>query len=76
VFQLGMTETAAPVSIFGRGDLAMNDGQQPSDAHLREIAEKIRELARQTPIPEAREELLDLADDLDRMAQDASKSRE
>jgi hypothetical protein len=43
------------------------DEQQGGDEHLREIAEKVRDLARQTQIPEAREELFDLADRLDRM---------
>jgi hypothetical protein len=38
------------------------------DEHLREIAEKVRQLAPQTQLPEAREELFDLADRLDRIA--------
>jgi hypothetical protein len=46
----------------------MSDEPQASDEHLREIAEKIRQLARQTRVPEARQELFDLADNLDRMA--------
>ena len=44
------------------------DEQQGGDEVLRAIAEKIRELARQTQIGKAREELFDLADRLDRMA--------
>jgi hypothetical protein len=51
----------------------MTDGQA-SDEHLREIAEKIRELARQTRIAEARKKLFDLADNLDRMAELAKKT--
>jgi hypothetical protein len=48
--------------------MAKSDKQQPGEEHLREIAEKVRELARQTQIREAREELFDLADRLDGMA--------
>jgi hypothetical protein len=50
--------------------MAKSNEQQPADQHLREIAEKIRGLARQTPIREARQELLDLAHNLDRMAEE------
>ena len=53
---------------FGPGDNAMSDEQQASAGHYREIAEKIRQLARQTRIAEVQEELSDLADELDRMA--------
>ncbi len=53
----------------------MSDEQQASAGHYREIAEKIRQLARQTPIAEVREELTDLADDLDRLAKLAERSR-
>jgi hypothetical protein len=42
------------------------------EEHVREIAEKVRQLARQTQLPEAREELFDLADRLDRMARDGT----
>jgi len=49
--------------------------QRESDEHLCEIAEKVRQLARQTQLPEAREELFDLADRLDRMAERARTSR-
>jgi hypothetical protein len=48
--------------------MAMSDEQQASAGHYREIAEKIRQLARQTRIAEVQEELCDLADELDRMA--------
>jgi hypothetical protein len=53
--------------------MAMRDEQQASEAHYREIAEKIRQLARQTHIAEAQEELFDLADRLDREAELAKK---
>jgi hypothetical protein len=43
--------------------------------HLREIAEKLRRLAQQTAIAEAREELFDLADQLDWMAERAKNTR-
>ena len=49
-------------------DMARSDEQQSGDEHLREIAGKVRDLARQTQTPEAREELYDLADWLDRIA--------
>jgi hypothetical protein len=48
--------------------MTRNDKQQAGDEHLREIAKKVRDLARQTPIREVQEELFDLADRLDRMA--------
>jgi hypothetical protein len=44
--------------------MAMSDEQQEIEEHHREIAEKIRQLARQTRIAEARQELFDLADRL------------
>jgi hypothetical protein len=44
------------------------DERRGSDEHLPEIAEKVRQLARQTQLPEVREELFDLADRIDRMA--------
>ena len=50
------------------------DEQQGGDEVLRAIAEKIRELARQTWIAEAREELFELADRLDQMAHLARKT--
>ena len=46
----------------------MSDEQEASARHYREIADKVRDLARQTPIPEIQQELFDLADRLDRMA--------
>jgi hypothetical protein len=55
--------------------MAMSDEQQASAGHYREIAEKIRQLARQTRIVEVQEELSDLADELDRMAKLADSSR-
>ena len=66
---------SAPVSIFGRGDMAMSNEQQGIEERYREIAEKIRQLARQTPIREAQEELFELADNLDRTAELAKKTR-
>jgi len=54
---------------------AMTDDQASAE-NLREIAAKIRDLARQTWIAEAREELFDLADDLDRMAERAKTTRD
>ena len=51
--------------------MAKSKEQQTGEEHLREIAEKVRGLARQTWIAEAREELFDLADNLDRMAERA-----
>jgi hypothetical protein len=50
------------------GDMAMSDEQRASGKHCREIADKIRQLARQSDNPQIREELFDLADQLDRMA--------
>ena len=50
------------------GEMVESDGQRGSDEHLRETAEKVRQLAWQTQLPEARQELFDLADRLDRMA--------
>jgi len=49
---------------------------QSSDEHLREIAEKVRRLARQTQLPKAREELLDLADRIDGMAEQPKTARD
>ena len=56
-------------------DMARSDEQQAGDEDLREIADKVRDLARQTPIPEAQQELFDLADRLDRMADLARLTR-
>jgi hypothetical protein len=49
--------------------MAKGDDRQRDNENLREIAEKVRDLARQTWIAEARGELFDLADRLDRMAE-------
>ena len=54
--------------------MTKGDEQQEDDNNLREIAEKVRDLARQTWIAEAREELFELADRLDQMADFAGKS--
>jgi hypothetical protein len=53
----------------------MSDEQQAREANYREIAEKVRQLARRTHIAEAKEELFDLADQLDRMAELTKKTR-
>jgi hypothetical protein len=55
--------------------MAMSNEQQGIEERYREIAEKIRQLARQTPIREAQEELFELADNLDRTAELAKKTR-
>jgi predicted Rossmann-fold nucleotide-binding protein len=47
----------------------MSDEQQTEAEHYREIAEQLRKLAQQTRIREAQEELFDLADQFDRMAE-------
>ena len=52
----------------------MSDEERADGDHLREIAEKVRQLARQTRIPEAQEELFDFADRLDRMAEAAARN--
>ena len=62
------------MSILGP-DMARSNEQQSGDEHLRETAEKVRGLARQTWIAEAREELFDLADRLDRRAERAPTNR-
>ena len=54
--------------------MTKGDEQQGGDEVSRVIAEKIRDLARQTQIPEAREELFDLADRLGRMADLAKRT--
>jgi len=54
---------------FGRGDMPLNDDRKITARHCREIAEKVRQLARQTPIAEIQEELFDLADRLERMGE-------
>lgn len=47
----------------------MSDDRKFTARHCREIAEKVRQLARQTPISEIQEELFDLADRLERMGE-------
>jgi len=54
--------------------MTKGDEQQGGDEVLRAIAEKIRDLARQTQIPEAREELFALADRIGRMADLAKRT--
>jgi len=51
------------------------DEQPESDKHLREIADKVRQLARQTRLTDAREELFDLAERIDRMADNLKTAR-
>ena len=47
----------------------MSDERKFTARHCREIAEKVRQLARQTPSAEIQEELFDLADRLERMGE-------
>ena len=47
----------------------MSDDRKITARHCRETAEKVRQLARQTPIAEIQEELFDLADRLERMGE-------
>jgi len=54
---------------FGRGNMPLGDDRKITARHCREIAEKVRQLARQTPIAEIQEELFDLADRLERMGE-------
>jgi hypothetical protein len=54
--------------------MTMSDEQQEGGEHLREIAAKIRRLARDASIAETQEELFDLADILDRMAERGKKT--
>jgi hypothetical protein len=51
-----------------RGNASMTEDQRPGRQHLYQIAEKIRQLARQALPSEAQQELFDLADQIDRMA--------
>jgi hypothetical protein len=46
----------------------MSEDQEPTRQHLYKIAEKIRQLARQAVASEIQQELFDLADQIDRMA--------
>jgi len=74
---LHFSETVRPSACehYRTPDMTKGDEQQEDDNNLREIAEKVRDLARQTWIAEAREELFELADRLDRMADLARKTR-
>lgn len=45
----------------------MSDDRKFTAGHCREVAEKVWQLTRQTPISEIQEELFDLADRLERM---------
>lgn len=54
-------------SLFG-GVAAMSDAQQPTPELYREAAEHLRQLARQSPLPDIRADLLDLAARFERMA--------
>ena len=56
------------------GDVAMGDEPRTRAEQYREIAENIRQLARQTRIAKIGEELFDLADQLDRMAELAKRA--
>ena len=47
----------------------MSDDRKITARHCREIAEKVRQLTRQTPIAEIQAELFDLADRLERMGE-------
>jgi hypothetical protein len=47
----------------------MSDDRKITARHCREIAEKVRQLARQTPVAEIQEELFDLADRLETMVE-------
>jgi len=52
----------------------MSEEIREAGEHLREIAAQIRRLARDASVAEAQEELFDLADILDRMAERAKKT--
>lgn len=47
----------------------MSDQRKSIARHYREIAEKVRQLARQTSITEIQEELFDLADRIEEMGE-------
>ena len=62
-------DDGAPIAIEHLGwGVTMSDEPQTDEEHYRNIAEKIRELARQTHIPQVRKELHDLADRIEGMA--------
>ena len=46
----------------------MNDAEQPSPEEYRQLAEKLRELADQSRLPDIRGDLLDLSARFERMA--------
>ena len=48
--------------------MALSDDAQARAEHYREMADRIRQLARQSRIAEMAEELFDLADQFDRLA--------
>ena len=54
--------------------MGMSEEQPASAQQCREIADNIRQLARQSHIPQIREEMFDLADQLDRMAEILEKA--
>jgi hypothetical protein len=51
------------------GGQSLSDDRKSTARNCREIAEKVRQLARQTTIAEIQEELFDLADRLERMGE-------
>ena len=55
---------------FRFGDTRVGDEEQTRARHYREIAQRIRELARQARIAEIQEQLFDLADRFDELAAD------
>jgi hypothetical protein len=55
--------------------MAMSDERQTDEEHYREIAQKVRELARQSWIDEVQAELRELADRIERMAECLRASR-
>jgi hypothetical protein len=46
----------------------MSDAEQPTPERYREAAEKLRQLAGQSPLPDVQKDLLDLAAHFERMA--------
>ena len=46
----------------------MNDTEGPAPERYREVAERVRELAEQTPVPDIQADLMSLAAYFDRMA--------
>jgi hypothetical protein len=54
--------------------MTMSEERQEGGEHLREIAAKIRRLARHASIAEAQEELFELADILDGMAERSKRT--